>query len=438
MISRKAMKSYISLFFLVLFIIVPAFILYLNMPISRAFHPWPALLTSLGKLTGLIGLSSFAFSLLLASRFVWLDKLFYGLPKVLNIHRYLGTISFSLIILHPLFLAARLLPVSHQAPLSIFLYWTKAAYIFGYIAILIFMFLIVMTFFWRLRYERLKSLHSLLSVPLMLGGIHGLLIDSDIKRMEVLAWYYIILISISVLVYLARLFLIEGGIKAKSFVVENVSKPSHNTIKLILKPVKKTLACQPGQFVFVSFPSIKKNEEHPFSVAYILPDGGIAIIAKVLGDYTAQLSSLQVGSTAKVDGPYGNFGDSMEKSKRQVWIAGGIGITPFISMAQSYVACPSEDSQVDIFYVVADEKDLAEADDLRQMDDGCPNFTLTTYVSNDQGRFDISKLSSFVRDFRDCEFFICGPAGMVEYFVGALRKENIPKSRINIEAFKLL
>lgn len=438
MINRKSFISYFSLAIVILMIVVPVFILYSNIPLSSSFYSGSAIFNTLGKLTGLIGLSAFAFSLFLASRFVWLDKLFYGLPKVLNIHRYLGTISFTLIVLHPLFLAASLLPLSSQAPLSIFIYWTQISFVFGYLSIIIFMFLIVMTFFWRLRYEKLKSLHSLLAVPLMLGAMHAILIDSDIKRIEALAWYYIILISTSVLFYLARLFLIAYGIKAKSFLVESVTSPSNNTLKIILKPVKKTLACQPGQFVFVSFPDIKKGEEHPFSVAYILPDGRLAIIAKILGDYTAKLSSLALGSLAKLDGPYGNFGDRANKNSHQVWIAGGIGITPFISMAKSYVSCPSEASQVNIFYVVSSGDDLAEADDLKAMEATCPNFKLTTYISKQEGRFDIAKLSSFVRDFRTCDFFICGPAGMVEYFVTALRKENVPKSRINIEAFKFL
>ena len=182
----------------------------------------------------------------------------------------------------------------------------------------------------------------------------------------------------------------------------------------------------------------KKNEEHPFSVAYILPDGGLVIIAKVLGDYTAKLASLRPDGLAMVDGPYGNFGDNIDKSQRQIWIAGGIGITPFIAMTKAYVACPMEDSRVNIFYVVASEDDLTEVDDLRQMADTCPNFKLTTYISDQEGRFNIEKLSSFVKDFRSCDFFLCGSAGLVEYFVTTLRKENIPQGRINIEAFKFL
>jgi hypothetical protein len=140
MINKKVVKSYISLFILILITVVPIFILYIDLPFTQSLYPWPTLFYTLGKITGLVGLSSFAFALLLSARFVWLDKLFYGLPKVINIHRWLGTISFTLIILHPLFLAARLLPASNQAPWSIFTLWSQTAYLYGYISILIFIF----------------------------------------------------------------------------------------------------------------------------------------------------------------------------------------------------------------------------------------------------------------------------------------------------------
>jgi len=438
MILHKKFRPYISLLVLILLILVPVFILGQNMSLGRMFNSQLSFFSTLGKLTGLLGLAAFSFSLLLASRFVWLDRLFYGLPKVLNVHRWLGVISFVFIILHPLFLSARLLPISSQSAWNIFLRWNEASYIFAYISLLMFMALILMTFFWRMRYERLKSLHSLLAVPLMLGGVHGLLIDSDVKRIPWLAAYFVILISVSVIAYLLRLVLVHYGIKAKLYKVRSIEHPSKNSTKVTLEPGKKALDMKPGQFVFVSFPKIKKGEEHPFSISAINDDSSISIIAKRLGDYTKKMDSLAKGFKAYVDGPYGSFADNMDKNEQQVWIAGGIGITPFLSMAREFTSCPDQKNKVDLFYVVRSEDDLAEAKDLKQMADGCPNFNLTTYVSGKEGVFDMEKLRSMAKDLKSCQFYICGPTGMIEYFVSALRKENIPKSCINIEAFKLL
>ncbi len=438
MINKKILKSYISLLVLIALILAPAFIVYKNIANNNFFYSWSTALWHLGKISGLIGLSAFAFALFLSSRFIWLDKLFYGLPKVINIHRWLGTISFTLIILHPLFLAFRLLPISTQTPLSIFLIWSEAAYVFGYISILMFMILIIMTFFWRLNYEKLKSLHSLLAVPLMLGGAHGILIDSDIKNIPILGIYYIILISTSTLLYLFRLFLIHYGIKAHTFIVEQISEASQNTWQIILKPKQKIINCQAGQFVFVSFPDIKKNEEHPFSIANISQDGQLTIIAKNLGDYTAKLSSLKNGSLAQVDGAYGRFGDNADKNGHQVWIAGGIGITPFIGMAKAFASDQKANGQVDLFYVAASENDLAGLDALKEVANNCSRFKLNTYISDKEGRFDIGKLKYFVENIETCHFYICGPAGMIKYFVTNLKKSKIPAKNINIEAFQLL
>lgn len=437
MLNKNNFRSYISLFVLLLIVVVPAFFFYRGTSLADSFASWPIAFSTLGKLTGLIGLSIFALALILSSRFVWLDKLFYGLPKAVNLHRWFGTLSFTLIILHPLFLAARLLPVSSTLAFGLFTSWTDAALVFGYIALILFMALVLMTFFWRLRYERLKSLHSLLAVPLMLGGVHSLLIESDVKRSTFLAAYYILLISSSVILYLARLFLVSQGIKAQRFVVSKAEQLNANIVSLTLKPVKKIIPAKAGQFIFVSFPQIKKDEEHPFSVAQIHDDHSLTIIAKNLGDYTAKLSELKVGSVAMVDGPFGSFGDNMNLSCHQVWIAGGIGVTPFMSLAQSLPG-KNMSGVVDLFYVVNSDKDLVALDFFKQLAQINPQFRLNVYTAENNGRFDLVKLKKFVTDISACHFYICGPAGMMQYFVNSLRQSGIPKKNINIEAFQFL
>lgn len=438
MLNKNTLKSYISLLILLLITVVPVFVFYQEISFSNSFAPWPVLFSTLGKLTGLLGLAIFALALLLSSRFVWLDKLFYGLPKVINLHRWFGTLSFTLIIFHPLFLAARLLPVSSQLAFGLFTNWTEAAMVFGYVSLLLFMALIVMTFFWRMRYERLKSLHSLLAVPLMLGGVHSLLIESDVKRSPILAAYYILLISTSVIFYLGRLFLVSRGIKAKPFVVSKVEQLNASIVGLTLKPVKKMIHAKAGQFIFVSFPDIKKGEEHPFSVAQIHPDNSLSIIAKNLGDHTAQWAKLKVGSTTMVDGPFGSFGDSLNLSCHQVWIAGGIGVTPFMSLARSLPDKNNITGVVDLFYIVNSEKDLVGLDAFKKLALDNPQFKLNVYTADNNGRFDIEKLKKFISDLNACHFYICGPAGMMKYFVSALRQAGVPKKNINVEAFQML
>lgn len=430
MISKK-LKFNIFLLGIILLAIWPVIDLYYNNPLVFNFN-------SLGRVLGLVGLSIFAIGLILSSRFVWMDKFFSDLTKLLKVHRWLGIISFSFIILHPIFLALALLPGSSQAAWSIFWTWSQPAYVFGYIAILLFMFLVVMTFFWRMKYERLKTLHSLLAIPLMLGGLHGLLIDSDIKANPSLAWYYIILISLGVIAYLTRVFLIDQGLKSKAYLVDEVSQPTTQTVKVVLRPEGRQLKFKSGQFIFISFNDLEVKEEHPFSVAGIGPDGQVTIVAKVLGDFTTKMKKIRTKSLAYIDGPYGSFGQMQTAKTHQIWIAGGIGITPFLSLAEDFVKNHQADAKVDLIYSVAKASDFVDLPKLEKLTLTCPQIKITPHVSEEQGRLDIVKIKKMMDDFDQCVFCLCGPQGMVTSFVKQLKKASVPKSRISIEAFELL
>ena len=87
---------------------------------------------------------------------------------------------------------------------------------------------------------------------------------------------------------------------------------------------------QAGQFAFVSFD--EKEGAHPFTITSAWTDDGrLSFVIKELGDYTKTLlAGLKIGDPVKVEGPYGQFTFSSNKP-RQIWIGGGIGITPFIA-----------------------------------------------------------------------------------------------------------
>jgi predicted ferric reductase len=85
-----------------------------------------------------------------------------------------------------------------------------------------------------------------------------------------------------------------------------------------------------GQFAFVNFHA--KEGAHPYTISSAWHgDGKLLFLVKALGDYTRTLAStLKVGEVVEIEGPYGRF--NFEGSpKRQLWIGGGIGITPFVA-----------------------------------------------------------------------------------------------------------
>jgi len=99
---------------------------------------------------------------------------------------------------------------------------------------------------------------------------------------------------------------------------------------------------QPGQFVFVSFDGAEGP--HPFTIASApggcghAPDGRalLRLVIKPLGDYTRTLHQvLQPGQPLRIEGPYGQFDGHGDASRQQVWVAGGVGITPFLAMLEA-------------------------------------------------------------------------------------------------------
>ncbi|XNM47379.1 FAD-binding oxidoreductase [Escherichia coli] len=83
----------------------------------------------------------------------------------------------------------------------------------------------------------------------------------------------------------------------------------------------------PGQFAFLTFAHSK--ESHPFTIAsYAIEKNTLRFAIKNLGDYTSTLaSSIKIGQSALVEGPWGKFDFTLPCS-RQVWIAGGSALPP--------------------------------------------------------------------------------------------------------------
>ena len=108
---------------------------------------------------------------------------------------------------------------------------------------------------------------------------------------------------------------------------------------------------QSGQFAFVTFHA--DEGPHPFTIASCWNDDGrIRFVIKALGDYTRSLSKrLQVDDTVKVEGPYGRFNFESD-APHQIWIGGGIGITPFIARMGDLARTKGGEA-VDLFHTTA-------------------------------------------------------------------------------------
>lgn len=97
-----------------------------------------------------------------------------------------------------------------------------------------------------------------------------------------------------------------------------------------------------GQFAFVRFH--RSEDAHPFTIASAPDSLGqtargeplLRLLIKPLGDYTRSLPQrLQAGQAMEIEGPYGRFDGRGESDRQQVWIAAGVGITPFLALLEA-------------------------------------------------------------------------------------------------------
>ena len=188
-----------------------------------------------------------------------------------------------------------------------------------------------------------------------------------------------------------------------------------------------------GQFAFLT---LHEDEgAHPFTISSAWTgDGRIQFIIKALGDYTGTLADrLRVGDPVKVEGPYGRFNFQGEQS-RQIWVGGGIGITPFIARLKALAQTP-DGKAIDLFHSTAVYD--AEAIGLLERDAQAANVPLYVLWDKRDGRLNAERICQTVPDWREADVWFCGPAGFGQALKRDLMAMGLPEARFHQELFAL-
>jgi predicted ferric reductase len=184
-----------------------------------------------------------------------------------------------------------------------------------------------------------------------------------------------------------------------------------------------------GQFIFVKVfkPGIEEAP-HPFSIS-----GGdrstIYLTTRVLGDFTKLIyETLEVGTPVSLNGPYGRM-DFGAGKQDQIWIAGGIGITPFIA----YLRDNTFTQNVEMFYSFTGPAGAAYKEYLEQYAYDHSNFIVHIIDSTQSKKLN---LADYLLDADNASIYMCGPQSMVTAFVKYF-EINFRNPQITFEAFKL-
>src|SRR6266567_2013264 len=204
----------------------------------------------------------------------------------------------------------------------------------------------------------------------------------------------------------------------------------------MLAPTARPLQFVAGQFVFVQFGGSAEWERHPFSVSSAPQERDLRLAIQALGDYTQHLSdTLQPGAPAIVSIAFGMF-DYREGTREQVWIAGGIGITPFRSWIRAFPTEQPLEFDLDLYYTVQNEDEALFLDEISTAAVHDPTFRPHITYSQREGSLTTEHIAESCRGpLSESEIYMCGPRRMIQHFQQAFRTRGVPSARIHNEYF---
>ena len=409
--------------------LVPIILWIFIRPIGDRFLTLNVTATSIGQIAGLIGYCLFALTVILASRSSWIEKRLGGLDKVYSEHHFLGQLTLIMLVIHPLLLSIKYVRVSAQSAMNFFLpSLDSLPRSLGSISLYLVIIALFFTLYYSLRYHIWKQTHRLVTVGFIVGFIHTLLIYSDTSQSLTLKIYLIILGAMAIFVGLARFL---GILTIKKYKTELVRQDSSGKIHLLFFNKPAGFHYQTGQFAFLRFDG-RLKESHPFSFVTQESDPLVGFGVKELGDYTATIKELAPGTRATLEGPYGGFTHKKVTTTQQIWIAGGIGITPFISLLQDL----PKDIKTDLVWSVANSEDAFLLESINSKKN--EKFDFTLYNSSERGYLDAQKILGLTNfNSNDVTILICGPRGMMTSLQKQFVSMGVPEEKIIFEDFSL-
>lgn len=434
---KYAIRSTVWLLVYLFFILAPLFaLLFGAMPPARDF--W----TEFSVALGYAGLAIMGLQVGLTARFRYVTEPL-GEDVLYHFHRNISLIAVGLVIAHPIILFVV------RPELLALLNFIEAPWRARFAALSTYSLIaLVIMALWRvqlkIRYEIWHFTHIILAVvALVAGSLHmigwSFYLDDPWKRG---LWTVLIIFWLSLLLYvrlIKPLFVLR-----KPYRIAEVRKERGETTTLLMQPEGHAgFRFSPGQFGWLTvWGSPFKITGHPFSFSSSaeVQDGRVEMSIRNLGDFTSNIASVQIGQRVYLDGPYGAF-TLGNKSDMSVLIAGGVGITPMMSIIRT-LADRGDRQPVILLYGSRDWESITFREELEILEKRA-NLTVVHVLTNPPvdwtGERGFINAEVFKRHlppgYAHHEYFICGPNVMMDTIEKALSALNVPMSQYHSERY---
>jgi predicted ferric reductase len=281
-------------------------------------------------------------------------------------------------------------------------------------------------------YERWRALHRTVGLFVAAGFVHGLLDGTPFDDAPALRWSYLAIGGIGLAFYLERELLARWITRLHDYVVARVEPLGEGLVEITLRPLGRRIEFVPGQWAMLYLEGKDGWHRHPFTIASAPHEQGVRVTVKALGDATARAHLVEPGMPAVLGGPHGRF-DHRRGGRHQVWIAGGVGFTPFLSWMRAAPDHPFPE-RVDFFHSSRGRPPFA--DELEALAARHPQLHVHLVDTTRQPRMTADWiLDTAQADARDVSVFLCGPTPMLRSLQLQLRRAGVAGRRLHREYF---
>lgn len=398
-------------------------------------------------LTGLLSIALMSFAMLLAARPAWLEGVFGGLDRMYRSHKWAGILAVSFAALHWMIeMSDDVLkalvgregrpPKEHLGGVLEAL--RDLAKDMGEWAIYLLLLMLVLTLWKRFPYRPWRFLHQIMPVIYLVLAFHGVLLAPLDYWTTPAGWLLGFMVCAgvygSVLALTARI----GRRRQVEGTIEAVERTASDVTAVRCQLGANWRGHRPGQFALVTFN--RREGAHPFTIASAdQGTGSVLFEIKALGDYTRGLAEcLQPGQTVTVEGPYGRFDiGRLDHRARQIWVAGGIGVTPFLAWLESLQTRPEQAPAADLHYCTRDRGSDPFVGRLQALCKPLEQIRLHIHGSQQGEVLSAESLTDKGDGRARTEVWFCGPQGLATKLKGGLQEAMASNYRFHQELFEM-
>ena len=397
-------------------------------------------------LTGICTMSLMILTMLVSLRIPKLNSILEGLDKAYNIHKWTGIFTTVFVVIHwlgdkiPLVLLQ--LNIVPDAIIDVNLYtrpeiiFYKSGTLLAEIFFYVFIFLIVVSLSNKISYKFFRKSHKFVPYVFLVYAYHGAtapLKDHWYKNPSI--YVVLLLIGVGSIIALMAVFQQIGKSRKVKTIIQSIEPHESGILDIRLATTGKPFNHTAGQYAFLTFAHSK--EPHPFTISSSGDHPGtMRFSIKQLGDFTQELKSkISIGQHVQVEGPYGEFKfeDNLE---RQIWIAGGIGITPFMAQLDFLLNNGGAKKPVDLWYCTKGELKSQFPMALTVL---CDKVGVNLYhLNSDKGEFfSTDILKDKFKKLDKCSIWFCGPPILNSIINKGLKSMDYNMTNFHYDSFSM-